>query len=95
MRAGHYSRINKIPFEKLKRILDTLNIGIELKYTSNLSKKIIEYVELFLEIENNKDKYRNPNEIFDYSISNEGTLRRLLKNNLKHFLNIILMTMLV
>tara|TARA_R110000868_G_scaffold216495_2_gene466651 strand:+ start:1224 stop:2153 length:930 start_codon:yes stop_codon:yes gene_type:complete len=81
VRLNKFLRERNISLEKFKSIITPLNLGIEFRPTSKINKKIINLVEAFLTIEDDKKSLINESELFDFSKSTEGTLLRLRKIN--------------
>lgn len=79
VRLNKFLREHNISLDKFSRIISPLNLGIELRPTTKINKKIIDFVETFLGIEDNKKYLVKQAEKFDYSKSTEGVLLRLRK----------------
>ncbi|SHI67279.1 Protein of unknown function [Arenibacter nanhaiticus] len=83
VRLNKFLREHNISLDRFIEIVSPFNFGIEFRPTSKINKRIIDFVVMFLGIEENKRYLINEEEKFDYSKSTEGVLRRLRKKQLQ------------
>ena len=83
VRLNKFLRVHNISLDRFIEIVSPFNFGIEFRPTSKINERIIDFVEIFLGIEENKRYLINEEKKFDYSKSTEGVLRRLRKKELQ------------
>ncbi|MDO6743685.1 hypothetical protein Q4553_03810 [Tenacibaculum soleae] len=75
VRLNKFLREHNISLNRFIEIVSPFNFGIEFRPTSKINERIIDFVEIFLGIEENKRFLINEEEKFDYSKSTERVLR--------------------
>lgn len=83
VRLNKFLREHNISLDHFKEIVSPFNLELDFRPTTKISERIVDFVEVFLRIEEDKGYFINQKEKFDYSKSTEGVLRRLRKKKIQ------------